>query len=108
MFQGCTLYADSDSLIALSGLGRGHAWGSFRDPENEDPENEYVWLVDSLPRDRPVFRIVTYGFDTTVPDSDSNQDLEALASQFRSSLRNIRAKPNVSHCMSMSLSTLLT
>ena len=103
MFQGCTLYADSDSLIALSGLGRGHAWGSFK-----DPEDEYVWLVDSLPRDWPVFRIVTYGFDTTVPDSDSNQDLEALASQFRSSLRNIRAKPDVSHCMSMSLSTLLT
>ena len=102
MSQGCTLYADSNSLIALSGLGRGHAWGSFK-----DPEAEYVWLVDSLPRHLPVFRIVTYGFDTTVPDSNSNQDLEALASQFRSSLRNIRAKPVASHRMSMSLSTLL-
>ena len=86
----------------LHGLGRGHAWGSFK-----DPEDEYVWLVDSLPRDLPKFTIATYGFDTAVPHSNSNQDLEALASQFRSSLRNIRAKPNVSHCMSMSLSTLL-
>ena len=103
MPRGSTLYADSNSLIVLPGLGRGHAWGSFK-----DPEDEYVWLVDSLPKQLPMFKIATYGFDTTLPHSNSNQDLEALASQFRSSLRNIRANPNVSHCVSMSLSPLLT
>lgn len=55
-----------------------------------------------------MFRVVTYGYDTTVADSHANPNLEGLASQLRSSLRNIRAKQDVSHCMFMSLSTLLT
>ena len=94
---------NQNSLIVLPGLGRGHAWGSFK-----DPKDEYVWLVDSLPEHLPMFRIVVYGYDTTVPDSHAKPSLEGLASQFRSSLRNIRAQPVVSHCMSMSLFTLLT
>ena len=103
MSQGCTLYADFNSLIILPGLGRGHAWGPFK-----DPQDEYVWLVGSLPKHVPVFRIVTYGYDTIVPGSSSSQDFEALASQLRCSLRNIRAKPTVGCCMSTPSSTLLT
>lgn len=79
------------SLIVLPGLGGGHAYGSF-----QDSKTNYMWLIDSLRFDYKVFRIVIYGFDTTVPNSNNTQDLEAIATQFRTSLQSIRAQSTVS------------
>jgi hypothetical protein len=79
------------SVIVLPGLGGGHAYGSFK-----DPNSDYMWLVDSLRHDFDMFRIVTYGFDSRVPDSNNVQDLEAIATESRASLRSIRTEPIVS------------
>lgn len=86
-----TPFADKGSFLVIPGLGGGHAYASF-----QDSESEFMWLLDRLPEDHPGFRIMTYGYDTTIPDSDSFQDLEALASAFRASLVTIRAQSSVS------------
>jgi hypothetical protein len=83
--------ADADSLIILPGLGGGHAYGSFK-----EEGSDYMWLIDRLPFDYDIFRIITYGFDTTLPNSDNTQDLEAVATEFRASLRSIRTRSMVS------------
>lgn len=52
-----------------------------------------MWLRDSLPydltlknSDRPMARIMTYGYESTVAGSKSIQNLEDLASSFHTSL----------------------
>ena len=86
--HGSRAYAKSNSLVLIHGLGGGHAWGTF-----QDPESGYTWPIDSLPMHLPEYRIITYGFDSKLPDSNSTQDLEALGSQLRDALRSIR--PNI-------------
>ena len=49
-----------------------------------------MWLRDDLPFDFPSARILIYGYDTKLEDSQSFQDLEALASTFRLALKTIR------------------
>ncbi|KAH0551761.1 hypothetical protein GP486_007020 [Trichoglossum hirsutum] len=80
-FRGPTVLSscpnDKDHRIdicAVSGLG-GHAYGSFK--ERSGP---YMWLVDSLPWELKSARIMTFGFDTKLPDSQSTQDIKDLAS----------------------------
>ncbi|KAI9151452.1 putative ankyrin repeat protein L88 [Paramyrothecium foliicola] len=88
------------SILALSGLG-GHAFGSFK-----DKNGEHMWLRDSLPRDlatednhQPIARILLYGYESRIPDSDNTQDLEDIASALRTALSSLinasRIKPIV-------------
>ncbi|KAK4955188.1 hypothetical protein LTR10_007383 [Elasticomyces elasticus] len=67
--------ADID-VVAITGLG-GHALGSFRSKEGTS-----VWLRDFGPRDVPQARFITYGYDTVVAGSDSNQGIAELARMF--------------------------
>lgn len=60
-------------IVAVTGLG-GHALGSFRSTSGAT-----VWLRDFAPRDVPRARFITYGYDTAVVASDSNQGIHELA-----------------------------
>jgi hypothetical protein len=60
-------------IVAVTGLG-GHALGSFRSTGGAT-----VWLRDFAPRDVPQARFITYGYDTAVVASDSNQGIHELA-----------------------------
>ena len=60
-------------IVAVTGLG-GHALGSFRSTSGAT-----VWLRDFAPRDIPRARFITYGYDTAVVASDSNQGIHELA-----------------------------
>jgi hypothetical protein len=55
-----------------------------------------MWLCDDLPNDFPHARILTYGYDTKLENSQSIQDLEAIASTFRTALKIVRPKNSVS------------
>lgn len=96
-------FANKGSFLVIPGLGGGHAYGSF-----QDSESEFMWLLDRLRVDQPRFRIMTYGYDTTVPNSDSVQDLEDLATAFRVSLVSVRGRSSVSCYFTYSFCRLLT
>jgi len=81
---------DSPSIIAVTGLG-GRAFGSFK-----AKGSSHMWLRDSLGSDLPGARILTYGFDSHVKNSDSFQGILSLADQFKDSLRTIRNYEHVS------------
>jgi protein SERAC1 len=81
------------SIIAVHGLG-GHAYGSFK-----ERGGSYMWLEDSLlpslmasgePSTRCSARILTYGYDAHIENSDCFQSIRDLASQLRALLRTIR------------------
>ncbi|KKP01442.1 hypothetical protein THAR02_06438 [Trichoderma harzianum] len=79
-------------VIALSGLG-GHAFGSFK-----ERGGTHMWLRDSLPShltsetdNRPMARVMIYGYESAVAYSKSMQNLEDLATTFRSSLLALAA-----------------
>ena len=46
-----------------------------------------MWLRDALPHDLPGARVLTYGYDTRLAESNSFQNLEDVALTFRASLR---------------------
>ena len=46
-----------------------------------------MWLRDTLPDDLPGARVLTYGYDTRLAESNSFQNLEDVALTFRASLR---------------------
>lgn len=73
--------------MVLPGLGKGHAYGSFQHP---DTTSTYNWLIDSLPRDCPSIRVISYGYDSKVENSTSTQDIESLSTGFRVALKKIR------------------
>lgn len=80
--------ANAYSIIALSGLG-GHAFGSFK-----ETGGSYMWLRDSLPydltsEDKPIARVMIYGYDSTVAESKSMQNLEDFATKFNGSLQTL-------------------
>jgi hypothetical protein len=76
-FIGFTPLSDPDDanvdIVAVTGLG-GHALGSFRSADGMS-----VWLRDFAPQDIPRARFITYGYDTAVVASDSNQGIRELA-----------------------------
>lgn len=55
-----------------------------------------MWLRDSLPHDLPGIRVLIYGYDSHLAGSNSFQDLEAIASSFRTSIGSIRRQATVS------------
>ncbi|KAK0729438.1 hypothetical protein B0H67DRAFT_476537 [Lasiosphaeris hirsuta] len=81
-------------VIAMSGLG-GHAFGSFK-----QRGGNHMWLRDALPYDligentnRPMARVMIYGYESTVAQSRSIQNLEDLATSFHSSLLALASAP---------------
>ncbi|KAH7236573.1 hypothetical protein BKA59DRAFT_460104 [Fusarium tricinctum] len=94
-----TLFAPGDDdhkldIIALAGLG-GHAFGSFK-----ERDGEHMWLRDDLPYDltplsneRPMARIMTYGYKSVVVNSTSCQNFEDIATQLIASLRSLAEGP---------------
>ena len=76
-FEGFTPLNEPDhavvDVVAVTGLG-GHPLGSFR---SEDGAS--VWLRDFAPTDLPEARFITYGYDTRVSKSESNQGIGELA-----------------------------
>ncbi|KAL7948816.1 hypothetical protein V8C42DRAFT_312410 [Trichoderma barbatum] len=81
-------------IIALSGLG-GHAFGSFK-----ERGGTHMWLRDSLPGylttetdQRPMARVMIYGYESGVARSKSMQNLEDLATTFHSSLLALASGP---------------
>lgn len=80
--------ANAYSIIALSGLG-GHAFGSFK-----EKGGSHMWLRDYLPydltsEDKPIARVMIYGYDSTVSESKSMQNLEDFATVFNGSLQTL-------------------
>lgn len=89
-FDGCTtLHHPSDhdwkfDLIAISGLN-GHAFGSFK-----RKKSSHVWLRDDLPKIRPDIRVIVYGYDTKLQNSQSFQNISDIGSKFHDDIRGIR------------------
>ncbi|KAJ4167387.1 hypothetical protein NW754_011202 [Fusarium falciforme] len=81
-------------IIAVSGLG-GHAFGSFK-----ERNGGHMWLRDSLPyditrgdTDDPIARVMIYGYESSVAQSKSMQNLEDLATSFHHSLLALASSP---------------
>ncbi|KAL7934394.1 ankyrin repeat-containing domain protein [Trichoderma chlorosporum] len=76
-------------ILAISGLG-GHAFGSFK-----ERGGEHMWLRDALPygitnaSGKRIARIMVYGYDSSLPNSDSFQNLEDLGTTLHSDLRTL-------------------
>ena len=88
--------ADSCSIVAVPGLG-GHAFGSFK-----EKSGERMWLRDALPfnldyeaTDRPVARVMTYGYASAVTDREDTQSVEDIGTSLRSSLLPLAAAPGL-------------
>jgi hypothetical protein len=75
--------AKKSSCLAISGLG-GHAFGSFK-----EKGGSHMWLCDDLPNDLATTRIIIYGYESQLHGSQSFQDLEALATTLRTSLKRL-------------------
>ncbi|XXH04158.1 Peptide chain release factor 1, mitochondrial [Hypoxylon texense] len=74
-------------LIAISGLG-GHAFGSFK-----ERRGEHMWLRDALPHhitgdgsNNPIARVMIYGYDSSLQQSNSFQNLDDIGNSFLNSL----------------------
>ena len=60
--------------------------GSWKSPGGDD-----LWLRDYLPDDIPNIRVLLYGYDTSVLDSDSNDSIGDLGIRFLESVLAFRA-----------------
>lgn len=74
-YQSLLIHFLLPSLIAVTGLG-GHAFGSWKLRDSHK-----MWLRDYLPKDLPKQRIILYGYDTTLQNSQSKQSIEELGKQ---------------------------
>ncbi|RFU77499.1 nacht and ankyrin domain containing [Trichoderma arundinaceum] len=85
------LKAVHEALSPVSGLG-GHAFGSFK-----NRHGEHMWLRDALQNNitegdsKPIARVMVYGYDSSLPQSNSFQNLEDLGPAFHSHLRRLAA-----------------
>ncbi|KAL6826497.1 hypothetical protein V8C40DRAFT_244386 [Trichoderma camerunense] len=76
-------------IIAISGLG-GHAFGSFK-----ERGGQHMWLRDALPHDitgesgERIARVMVYGYESSLINSDSFQNLEDLGTTLHSDLRTL-------------------
>ncbi|KAF2261462.1 hypothetical protein CC78DRAFT_535652 [Lojkania enalia] len=74
----------SVDIIALSGLAS-HAFGSFK-----QKGGSYMWLRDELPSFVPHARVLIYGYDTHLENSQSFATLEDLGSRFAQAICTAR------------------
>lgn len=77
-------------MVAISGLN-GHAFGSFK-----DRGGSFMWLRDALPKDLPSARILIYGYDTKLLESESTQNMIDIGRKLERQLRLIRVSANIS------------
>ncbi|PHH92317.1 hypothetical protein CDD83_7906 [Cordyceps sp. RAO-2017] len=94
-FHGITpLYQDGDSahvdFIAVPGLSS-HALGSWKSHTNNE-----VWLRDYLRDDISGIRVLLYGYDTQLRDSDSKQSIENLGNALLECITSFRANDGTS------------
>ncbi|KFZ01163.1 hypothetical protein V500_00867 [Pseudogymnoascus sp. VKM F-4518 (FW-2643)] len=71
-------------IIAVTGLA-GHAFGSWK-----ARGSPYMWLRDFLPAEIPNARILTYGYDTKLPGSQSTASIVDLSRKFLESVKTIQ------------------
>ncbi|KAM0457154.1 hypothetical protein ACHAPV_006793 [Trichoderma viride] len=72
-------------IIAVTGLA-GHAFGSWKSKNKPD-----MWLRDFLPETVPNARILTYGYDTKLPGSQSEASIPDLSRRLLESIKTIRS-----------------
>lgn len=72
-------------IIAVTGLA-GHAFGSWKSKNKPD-----MWLRDFLPETVPNARILTYGYDTKLPGSQSEAFIPDLSKRLLESIKTIRS-----------------
>ncbi|KAL7946857.1 hypothetical protein V8C42DRAFT_318947 [Trichoderma barbatum] len=72
-------------IIAVTGLA-GHAFGSWKSKNKPD-----MWLRDFLPETIPNARILTYGYDTKLPGSQSEASIPDLSRRLLESIKTIRS-----------------
>jgi hypothetical protein len=70
-------------VLAISGLG-GHPYGSYI-----NKQDGHMWLSDSLVWDMSSARVMIYGNDTKLKDSESFEDLEGLAGSLQIALSRL-------------------
>ncbi|KAK2590746.1 hypothetical protein QQS21_011558 [Conoideocrella luteorostrata] len=88
-FFGLTPLADPEDnaavdIIAVTGLA-GHAFESWKSRGYQD-----MWLRDFLPESIPNARILTYGYDTKLPGSQSNASIVELSRRLLESIKTTR------------------
>lgn len=86
----------SISFIAVSGIGS-HPFGSWQ-PHGGD--KRFMWLRDALPKTFPSSRVILYGYETELRNTNSFQKISDIAGTFVTFLdimyRNSDAQPSVS------------
>ncbi|KAM0476085.1 hypothetical protein ACHAPX_006502 [Trichoderma viride] len=89
-FLGVTPLSDGDNvhvdIIAVTGLA-GHAFGSWK-----SKSLPYMWLRDFLPHSVVNARILTYGYDTKIYGSQSEESILELAKALLESIKTTRRK----------------
>jgi hypothetical protein len=78
----------------VTGLA-GHAFGSWKSREEQQ-----MWLRDFLPNAIKRARILTYGYDTKLPGSQSSASILELSKKLLESVKTIRNQQNVRHWQS--------
>ena len=73
----------NSSLIALPGFGC-HPFESWK-----HRTSGYMWLRDGLPRDIPQARILTYGYDMKLAQTEDHSPLNSITLRFCDLLRNM-------------------
>lgn len=73
----------------MTGLA-GHAFGSWKSKNRPD-----MWLRDFLPESIPNARILTYGYDTKLPGSQSDVSILELSRKLLESIKTIRSQQAV-------------
>lgn len=81
--------AEAVDCVAVCGLG-GHAFGSFK-----EKGTSYMWLRDSLPKDLPNLRVLLYGYESRLDESDSNQNISVIADSLIGHLSHLRSHSKV-------------
>ncbi|KAM0518998.1 hypothetical protein ACHAPE_003989 [Trichoderma viride] len=89
-FLGITPLSDGDTIhvdiIAVTGLA-GHAFGSWK-----SKNLPHMWLRDFLPQSVLKARVLTYGYDTKIYGSQSEESILELAKALLESIKTTRRK----------------
>jgi hypothetical protein len=75
----------------MTGLA-GHAFGSWK--SRGEPQ---MWLRDFLPESISNAHILSYGYDTKLPGSQSNASILELSKKFLESVKTIRSQQEVGY-----------
>jgi hypothetical protein len=79
----------SISCIAVSGLSS-HPFGSWK-----ERGGQFMWLRDSLAREKNGVRVLLYGYDTSLVKSESFQDIDDIGNKLGDFIKRIRSPHTV-------------